>query len=236
MRLRLRALRRRRGCRKPHGLFPLRRCSSCRRRSWWRRQASRSSILCPRRRSERSEARRIRPPGDIPTPQPMDLQADAAGTPRSERTNVAEDVLSAAKSVFNSVIPAPVRGGKGNIQARRVIFFACFLRRATASLSSPPPLATAASDAPGRCDSAGKCRDRQAQAGSSRRGSWARWSQIVSAVSRNSPSPRSFSAGCVTETATSRRMPRCLTRVKQADAQAAGGGTFRMPRPFVLLL
>jgi hypothetical protein len=37
----------------------------------------------------------------------MDLQADAAGTPRSERTNVAEDVLSAAKSVFNSVIPRP---------------------------------------------------------------------------------------------------------------------------------
>ncbi len=27
----------------------LRRCSSCRRRSWWRRQASRSSIPCPRR-------------------------------------------------------------------------------------------------------------------------------------------------------------------------------------------
>jgi hypothetical protein len=57
--------------------------------------------------AERPEVRRIRPPGDIPTPQPMDLQADAAGTPRSERTNVAEDVLSAAKSVFNSVIPRP---------------------------------------------------------------------------------------------------------------------------------
>ncbi|MEZ0219435.1 MAG: hypothetical protein ACAH22_03985 [Tardiphaga sp.] len=57
--------------------------------------------------AERPEVRRIRPPGDIPTPQPMDMQADAAGTPRSERTNVAEDVLSAAKSVFNSVIPRP---------------------------------------------------------------------------------------------------------------------------------
>jgi hypothetical protein len=61
----------------------------------------------PSPQSERSEARRMRPPGEIPAPQPMDLQADAAGTPRSERTNVAEDVLSAAKSVFNSVIPRP---------------------------------------------------------------------------------------------------------------------------------
>ncbi|MDR6658937.1 hypothetical protein J2W51_001479 [Tardiphaga robiniae] len=63
--------------------------------------------LDPMPSAERPEVRRIRPPGDIPTPQPMDLQADAAGTPRSERTNVAEDVLSAAKSVFNSVIPRP---------------------------------------------------------------------------------------------------------------------------------
>ncbi|WP_441243533.1 hypothetical protein [Tardiphaga sp. 768_D3_N2_1] len=57
--------------------------------------------------AERSESRRIRPPGEIPTPQPVDLQANAVGEPRSERTNVAEDVLSAAKSVFNSVIPRP---------------------------------------------------------------------------------------------------------------------------------
>ncbi|WP_441278458.1 hypothetical protein AB7783_18730 [Tardiphaga sp. 172_B4_N1_3] len=61
----------------------------------------------PSPQSERSEARRMRPPGEIPAPQPVDLQADAAGTPRSERTNVAEDVLSAAKSVLNSVIPRP---------------------------------------------------------------------------------------------------------------------------------
>jgi hypothetical protein len=61
----------------------------------------------PSPQSERSEARRMRPPGEIPAPQPMDLQADAVGGPRSERTNVAEDVLSAAKSVFNSVIPRP---------------------------------------------------------------------------------------------------------------------------------
>ncbi|WP_349636746.1 hypothetical protein [Tardiphaga sp. P9-11] len=57
--------------------------------------------------SERSEARHMRPPGEIPAAQPMDLQANAAATPRPERTNVAEDVLSAAKSVFNSVIPHP---------------------------------------------------------------------------------------------------------------------------------
>ncbi|MGM4916163.1 hypothetical protein [Tardiphaga sp. 813_E8_N1_3] len=61
----------------------------------------------PSPQSERSEARRMRPPGEIPAPQPMDLQADAVGEPRSVRTNVAEDVLSAAKSVFNSVIPRP---------------------------------------------------------------------------------------------------------------------------------
>ncbi|WNV12069.1 hypothetical protein [Tardiphaga sp. 709] len=61
----------------------------------------------PSPQSERSEARRMRPPGEIPAPQPMDLQADAVGGPRSVRTNVAEDVLSAAKSVFNSVIPRP---------------------------------------------------------------------------------------------------------------------------------
>jgi hypothetical protein len=57
--------------------------------------------------AEHPEARRIRPPGEIPTPQPMDLQANAAATPPPERTNVAEDMLSAAKSVFNSVIPRP---------------------------------------------------------------------------------------------------------------------------------
>lgn len=56
--------------------------------------------------AERSDSRRFRPPGEIPTPQPMDLQANAA-VPKPERTNVAEDVLSAAKSVFNSVIPHP---------------------------------------------------------------------------------------------------------------------------------
>ena len=45
------------------------------------------------------------PPGDIPSPRPLDLQADSGRSNRGERTNVAEDVLSAAKSVFHSVIP-----------------------------------------------------------------------------------------------------------------------------------
>jgi hypothetical protein len=61
----------------------------------------------PDQQAEQSGFRRPRPPGDIPTALPLDLQANAAGTPRPERTNVAEDVLSAAKSVFNSVIPHP---------------------------------------------------------------------------------------------------------------------------------
>lgn len=57
--------------------------------------------------AERSDSRRFRPPGEIPAPLPMDLQANAVTAPKPERTNVAEDVLSAAKSVFNSVIPHP---------------------------------------------------------------------------------------------------------------------------------
>ncbi|WP_320109705.1 hypothetical protein [Rhodopseudomonas sp. P2A-2r] len=55
---------------------------------------------------ERSaDPRRPRPPGEIPSPPPLDLQADATGSTRRDRTSVAEDVLSAAKSVFQSVIP-----------------------------------------------------------------------------------------------------------------------------------
>lgn len=44
------------------------------------------------------------PPGEIPSP-PLDLQANSSRAARGERSNVAEDVLSAAKSVFHSVIP-----------------------------------------------------------------------------------------------------------------------------------
>ena len=51
------------------------------------------------------ESRGPVPPGDIPSPPPLDLQADSGRSNRGERSNVAEDVLSAAKSVFHSVIP-----------------------------------------------------------------------------------------------------------------------------------
>jgi len=45
------------------------------------------------------------PPADIPDPRPLDLRADAVDSPPRERTSVAEDILSAAKSAFHSVIP-----------------------------------------------------------------------------------------------------------------------------------
>ncbi|MBI5264385.1 MAG: hypothetical protein HY852_21525 [Bradyrhizobium sp.] len=47
------------------------------------------------------------PPADIPAPQsapPLDLRADAT-TPARERPTVADDMLSAAKSMFNAVLP-----------------------------------------------------------------------------------------------------------------------------------
>jgi hypothetical protein len=46
------------------------------------------------------------PPADIPDPQsaPLDLRADAVDQP-AKRPSVAEDVLSATKKLFNSVIP-----------------------------------------------------------------------------------------------------------------------------------
>ena len=49
------------------------------------------------------------PPADIPLPPPqppLDLRADAAAaSPRDHARNMAEDMLSAAKSVFHAVIP-----------------------------------------------------------------------------------------------------------------------------------
>jgi hypothetical protein len=45
------------------------------------------------------------PPADIPDPRPLDLRADAVNPPAREHTTVAEDMLSAAKSVFHSVMP-----------------------------------------------------------------------------------------------------------------------------------
>ena len=47
------------------------------------------------------------PPADIPDPRPLDLRADAVvdQPPPREHRNVAEDMLSAAKSMFHSVLP-----------------------------------------------------------------------------------------------------------------------------------
>jgi hypothetical protein len=51
------------------------------------------------------------PPADIPSSpsspssRPLDLRAEASGPSTREHTNVAEDVLSAAKSVFHAVLP-----------------------------------------------------------------------------------------------------------------------------------
>ena len=52
------------------------------------------------------DPRRPTPPADIPySPPPLDLRADATEPMPREHRTVAEDVLSAAKSVFRAVIP-----------------------------------------------------------------------------------------------------------------------------------
>jgi hypothetical protein len=51
------------------------------------------------------DPRRPIPPADIPDARPLDLQAEATPAPAPEHKNVAQDVLSAAKSVFHAVLP-----------------------------------------------------------------------------------------------------------------------------------
>ena len=51
------------------------------------------------------DPRRPTPPADIPYSRPLDLRAEAAAPSAQEHTTVAEDVLSAAKSVFHAVLP-----------------------------------------------------------------------------------------------------------------------------------
>ena len=51
------------------------------------------------------DPRRPIPPADIPVPRPLDLRAEATGVVARNHTTVAEDVLSAAKSVFHAVLP-----------------------------------------------------------------------------------------------------------------------------------
>lgn len=52
---------------------------------------------------------RVTPPADIPVPviaPPLDLRADAGGAlPRPKKTNVADEMLSGMKSMFNAVLP-----------------------------------------------------------------------------------------------------------------------------------
>ena len=87
-----------------------RRCGRCRRRSWSRRRPA-SPMIRVRRRGRLMppsghDPRRPTPPADIPLSRPLDLRAEAAEPSARERTTaVAEDVLSAAKSVFHAVLP-----------------------------------------------------------------------------------------------------------------------------------
>jgi hypothetical protein len=51
------------------------------------------------------DPQRPTPPADIPSSGPLELRAEVAEYPPRQRTSVAEDVLSAAKSVFHAVLP-----------------------------------------------------------------------------------------------------------------------------------
>jgi len=53
------------------------------------------------------DPRRPTPPADIPevSSRPLDLHAEATEPSAQEHTTVAEDMLSAAKSVFHAVLP-----------------------------------------------------------------------------------------------------------------------------------
>jgi hypothetical protein len=51
------------------------------------------------------DPRRPIPPADIPPAAPVDLRANTVDASARPHTNVAEDMLLAAKSVFHSVIP-----------------------------------------------------------------------------------------------------------------------------------
>ena len=51
------------------------------------------------------DPRRPTPPAEIPLSRPLDMRADMAESSMRARTSVAEDVLSAAKSVFHAVLP-----------------------------------------------------------------------------------------------------------------------------------
>jgi hypothetical protein len=52
-----------------------------------------------------SDPFRPTPPADIPLTRPLDLRAEVTQPSAREHTSVAEDVLSAAKSMFHAVLP-----------------------------------------------------------------------------------------------------------------------------------
>jgi hypothetical protein len=66
-----------------------------------------SSAGQPYSNSARSDdPRRPTPPAEIPSARPLDLNATGQAEPSArEHTNVAEDMLLAAKSMFHSVLP-----------------------------------------------------------------------------------------------------------------------------------
>jgi hypothetical protein len=48
------------------------------------------------------------PPAEIPTARPpLDLRAEVAADPPKQKTNIGEEMLSAAKSMFHAVLPKP---------------------------------------------------------------------------------------------------------------------------------
>jgi hypothetical protein len=54
----------------------------------------------------RYDPSRPTPPAEIPTARPpLDLRAEASGEPPKQKTNVADEMLSAAKSMFHAVLP-----------------------------------------------------------------------------------------------------------------------------------
>jgi hypothetical protein len=67
--------------------------------------AGSSQAKTPYDAARNDDPHRPTPPADIPASQPLDLRAEAIEPPPREHRNVAEDMLSAAKSVFHAVLP-----------------------------------------------------------------------------------------------------------------------------------
>jgi hypothetical protein len=69
-------------------------------------QVGPSGIDNPRRPVPPADIPEAAPPSfSFPSPGPLDLRAEAGEPQRREHTNVAEDMLLAAKSVFHAVLP-----------------------------------------------------------------------------------------------------------------------------------